>query len=627
MNTPEGENAPLLRAPPRRPSYAAPSSVRNGVAATLVAGCVVATLAVSGRLGREPARVERAATAVSSTEAPREAKMGVAPGVHPAETPLGNFFTDAWDSTVGELVPSMSFAEPAPAPEGPPDADAEGDPSREAEAPGSDFYPGVIGCEATCESDDVATQEDCDAIGPFCEWGEGKCWSAVGPDPCPTDWGEAEGAEAPGPGADADAPSPPEKKTKKEKKKEEKEEKEKTKKDDADDDADAPAPAYDDADAPAPAYDDADDDADAPAPAYDDAEAPAPAAEIDLLGELETVYGDDKTDDDAKKREEKFDALDDELNRTRRHTKDSEDDLSPAQKLKRIKKAIERGPSQKKASKTSKTSETKTSKTSTKTSKTSDAHPTGSITPPKIPALFEAEVFRGDLAEGVSDDVLAQIVRTKMADNKYEGLFEDLEVKRFEFRVSFDVTVAGSRCPKVSDDAFAEGVKAFVKQARADDAIARFGEDKRTPLQKVTERNREPTRAPKREMHDDLDGVLRSMAVGACEDVARAELPAAADDSAEKPLAKSAKPTESSSSSSALNAAHKFRVDLVIPRAGPETNAAEMTDRVGGLFDVAHVKKQLEAAHVSKAREDATDVSIDDVTVHGKISVAEKAKR
>jgi hypothetical protein len=598
MNTPEGENAPLLRAPPRRPSYAAPSSVRNGVAATLVAGCVVATLAVSGRLGREPARVERAATAVSSTEAPREAKMGVAPGVDPVE--LGNFFTDAWDSTVGELVPSMSFAEPAPAPEGPLDADAEGDPSREAEAPGSDFYPGVAGCEATCESDDVATQEDCDAIGPFCEWGEGKCWSAVGPDPCPTDWGEAEGAEAPGPGADdADAPSPPEKKMKKKKK-------EKTKKDDAD--------------APAPAYDDADDEADAPAPAYDDAEAPAPAAEIDLLGELETVYG-DKTNDDAKKRE-KFDALDDELNHTRRHTKDSEDDLSPAQKLKRIKKAIERGP-EKKAS--GDEDATKTSKTSTKTSR-ADAHPTGSITPPKIPTLFEAEVFRGDLAEGVSDDVLAQIVRTKMADNKYEGLFEDLEVKRFEFRVSFDVTVAGSRCPKVSDDAFAEGVKAFVKQARADDAIARFGEDKRTPLQKVTERNREPTRAEKREVHDDLDGVLRSMAVGACENVARAELPAVADDSAEKEE-KDAKPTESSSSSSALNAAHKFRVDLVIPRAGPETNAAEMTDRVGGLFDVAHVKKQLEAAHVSKAREDATDVSIDDVTVHGKISVAEKAKR
>ena len=480
------------------------------------------------------------------------------------------------------------------------DADAEGDPSREAEAPGSDFYPGVAGCEATCESDDVATQEDCDAIGPFCEWGEGKCWSAVGPDPCPTDWGEAEGAEAPGPGADdADAPSPPEKKMKKKKK-------EKTKKDDAD--------------APAPAYDDADDEADAPAPAYDDAEAPAPAAEIDLLGELETVYG-DKTNDDAKKRE-KFDALDDELNHTRRHTKDSEDDLSPAQKLKRIKKAIERGP-EKKAS--GDEDATKTSKTSTKTSR-ADAHPTGSITPPKIPTLFEAEVFRGDLAEGVSDDVLAQIVRTKMADNKYEGLFEDLEVKRFEFRVSFDVTVAGSRCPKVSDDAFAEGVKAFVKQARADDAIARFGEDKRTPLQKVTERNREPTRAEKREVHDDLDGVLRSMAVGACENVARAELPAVADDSAEKEE-KDAKPTESSSSSSALNAAHKFRVDLVIPRAGPETNAAEMTDRVGGLFDVAHVKKQLEAAHVSKAREDATDVSIDDVTVHGKISVAEKAKR
>ena len=52
MNTQNaGETAPLL-APTsnKRPSYAAPSSVRNGVATALVAGCVVAVLAVSGRL-------------------------------------------------------------------------------------------------------------------------------------------------------------------------------------------------------------------------------------------------------------------------------------------------------------------------------------------------------------------------------------------------------------------------------------------------------------------------------------------------------------------------------------------------------------------------------------------------
>lgn len=569
MNTPEGENAPLLRAPPRRPSYAAPSSVRNGVAATLVAGCVVATLAVSGRLGTEPARVDRAATATSG---PRAAQMGVAPN-EPSAGELGNFFTDAWDSTVGELVPSMSFAEPAPAPEGPRplDADAGGP---DAEAPDSDFYPGVEGCEATCESDDVTSESDCVAIGPFCEWGEGKCWSAVGPDPCPTDWGD-----------DADAPAPSEPDTKKEKKKKKK-----------GDEAPAPAPSDDFADAPAPA----DAFADAPAPADDLAEAPEPAPEVDLLGELETVYGDGGSTDAsaASKKRDTFDALDDDLNDTRRHTKDMEDDLSPEQKLKHIEDAIERGPKHPDES-------TKTS-SKTKASAHADAHPTGSITPPKIPALFEAEVFRGDIAEGVSDDVLAQIVRTKMSDNHYEGLFEDLEVKRFEFRVSFDVTVAGAACPRVSDAAFAEGVKAFVKRARADDAIARFGEDQRTPLEKVTERNSKPAREP--EIHDDLDGALASMKVGACEDV-----PAEASEKEEK--------------KDATASAHRFRVELVIPRAGPETNAAEMTDRVGRLFDTAHVKKQLEAAHVDKRREDATDVSVGDVTVHGKISVAEKPKR
>ena len=610
MNIPEGENAPLLRAPPRRPSYAAPSSARNGVAATLVAGCVVATLAFSGRFGIELARVERASTAVSR---PREASMGVAPR-EPSEGELGNFFTDAWDSTVGELVPGMTFAEtaPAPAPEGPLDADA-GGPSFDAEAPGSNAYPGVEGCEATCESDDVTTEEDCNAIGPFCEWGEGKCWSTVGPAPCPEDWGEAEEAEAPGPAADADAdadadaPSEPEKTTNTTKKTK------KTKSEEDDDDlsadADAPAPSNDAADAPEPSDDDADapapsnDAADAPEPSDDDADAPEPAPEVDLLGELETVYG-EETEDPEEKREF-FDKLDDDLNDTRRRTEDIEDSRTEAQRLERIEKAIQRDPE---------TGE-KSRKTSAKEKSRADAHPTGSITPLKIPALFEAEVYRGDIAEGVSDDVLEQIVRRKMDDNAYEGLFEDLEVKRFEFRVHFDVTVKGSKCPRVSDRAFAEGVESFVKKARADDAIARFGEDERTPLQKVTERNSKPAHAP--EMHDDLDDALHSMTIGACEDVS------AEHDEKEAKHATETSKTERESSSVST---HKFRVDLVIPRAGPETNASEMTDRVGRLFDNAHVKKQLEAAHVDKAREDATDVSIDNVTIHGQISVAEKSK-
>jgi chromosome segregation ATPase len=70
----------------------------------------------------------------------------------------------------------------APAEASPAEADTE------AEAPGpdgSDFYPGTAGCEATCEGNDI-DEHACAAIGSFCEWGEGKCWSAVGPNPCPT---------------------------------------------------------------------------------------------------------------------------------------------------------------------------------------------------------------------------------------------------------------------------------------------------------------------------------------------------------------------------------------------------------------------------------------------------------
>ena len=44
-------------------------------------------------------------------------------------------------------------------------------------------YPGTEGCEATCEGHDV-TVEVCTSLF-FCEWDQERCWSAVGPNPCP----------------------------------------------------------------------------------------------------------------------------------------------------------------------------------------------------------------------------------------------------------------------------------------------------------------------------------------------------------------------------------------------------------------------------------------------------------
>ena len=60
MNT-HGENAPLLKTTHRH-SHAALTSVRNGVAAIIVAGCVVAALAVAGQMPHASAPVQRIAT-------------------------------------------------------------------------------------------------------------------------------------------------------------------------------------------------------------------------------------------------------------------------------------------------------------------------------------------------------------------------------------------------------------------------------------------------------------------------------------------------------------------------------------------------------------------------------------
>ena len=44
-------------------------------------------------------------------------------------------------------------------------------------------YPGTIGCETTCEG--VNIDERLCATMFFCEWEDGRCWSAVGPNECP----------------------------------------------------------------------------------------------------------------------------------------------------------------------------------------------------------------------------------------------------------------------------------------------------------------------------------------------------------------------------------------------------------------------------------------------------------
>ena len=46
-------------------------------------------------------------------------------------------------------------------------------------------YPGMNGCETTCEGDGVS-EEFCKS-NFFCEWDGARCWSAVGPNPCPAD--------------------------------------------------------------------------------------------------------------------------------------------------------------------------------------------------------------------------------------------------------------------------------------------------------------------------------------------------------------------------------------------------------------------------------------------------------
>ena len=734
MNTQNaGETAPLL-APTsnKRPSYAAPSSVRNGVATALVAGCVVAVLAVSGRLAPETARVLQPQTA----GLPASAAMGKAPA-HRDVAAVGNFFTDAWDASVGALVSGAKLEETVvPAPEEAPEYDEVSHDYADAPGPnGSDFYPGTQGCEATCEGDSI-DEEACAANGSFCEWAENKCWSMVGPDPCPTDWGDFE-ADASGYGRDdqdaemdhaevdeAEAPAP-------------------VPTHDDDDDAYAPGPngygsdfypgtagcestcegneidehacaaigpfcewdenkcwsavgpdpcptdfgdvadapdsgpdhmpkrpkEHDEVEAPAPVpmHDDKAEapkralkkepkkTAPAPEPKRNDTAAPGPmpvtmkdefyaAPAVDTLGSLESLHWttfdkdgketlvhethDALTDAKAKRadisakhvaKHREFDAAKAAIEDTKKGTpkiskaepktgkkeKESHHDSHRSHELHELHAhelhELHAQRADEKVSKKASDTVSEPKEKEVEQVKHEATHATGSVTRKHAPSLFEDEVFRGDIANGVSDDVIGDIIRTKMADHAYTGALEDLSLKHFDFRVSFKVNVAGSKCPDVSEEVFQKGVKEFIKKARANDARARFGVDERSPLEKVTERYSKPVVDPASLLDDGLDSVLKSMTVGSCEEF-------------------SGNPLDLSDEAKR----HAFEVTLVIPRADASTNAEEIANRVSELFDTNHVKKQLEQIHVTKEREDATDVIVGDVVVHGMIAVVEK---
>ena len=136
MDNTLGEGAPLL-ASSRRKQYAASGSVRNAVAATLVAGCVLAVLAVSGGLGAsEDAAALASAKSTASRVSARPSvgaerkhpvrSKGKKVGVEPSAEE-GNMFTEAFDTLdVMDVVPDLTPAPPdayAPGPGGPYDDD------------------------------------------------------------------------------------------------------------------------------------------------------------------------------------------------------------------------------------------------------------------------------------------------------------------------------------------------------------------------------------------------------------------------------------------------------------------------------------------------------------------------
>ena len=212
--------------------------------------------------------------------------------------------------------------------------------------------------------------------------------------------------------------------------------------------------------------------------------------------------------------------------------------------------------------------------------------------------LFEDEVFRGDIVNGVSDDMIQDIIRTKIADHHYEGSLEELAMKRFDFHVRFKVTVEGAACPAVDEKTFVSVVKSFVRRAASGDDmdvshVADPAEDKKV-LEKLAERHQAKMGAA-----TEGTGAFSAMNVGKCETVTR-------EDGAN---------------------AHAFVVEVVIPREGPETDAQTLANEIISDFSTEHIKAQLEARGAPKSKIAAASVSVDEVVIHGKISVARIAAK
>ena len=174
MNAVEAESQALL---PQRASAPASTWVRKTiVGACVLSGCAVAAVVVTGGFP---------GTSLANTRSPLgDAKpLPLSPRQRArlqariARARMGQTMVDAETieaPTFDELKPLQQF-------------NTVGD----GGVDGSDFhhqnifhnYPGHEGCQTACEGDHV-TFETCQAKY-YCEWDVGKCWSAVGPDPCP----------------------------------------------------------------------------------------------------------------------------------------------------------------------------------------------------------------------------------------------------------------------------------------------------------------------------------------------------------------------------------------------------------------------------------------------------------